>query len=172
MTGIALTLHNLNETEVLARRVASLCGCGETITLRGTLGTGKTAFARAFIRHFTPDAEEVVSPTFSLLQVYPCHPERSEGSPAAGDPSPTAQDDNYGEIWHLDLYRLKSAEEALEIGIEDGWERAILLIEWPEVIEHLLPANRLDITMEYGAKPDERVVNLQPHGTWINKLSS
>ncbi len=72
-------------------------------------------------------AEEAPSPTYTLVQTY-------EG---AG-----------GELWHVDLYRLKAPEEALELGLEDAFVAAACLIEWPERLGSYLPAERLDIVLE------------------------
>src|SRR6266568_2360327 len=69
---------------------AALAQPADIITLKGDLGTGKTTFARAFIRARGNPEEEVPSPTFTLLQIYEC------------DPAP---------IWHFDLYRLLSPED-------------------------------------------------------------
>lgn len=144
-----ITLPDITATEALASKLAALSRKGDVITLRGTLGTGKTTFSRAFIHALAPDAGEVVSPTFSLLQVY--------AAPAC-------------DIWHMDLYRLKHGEEALELGLEDGLATSLLLIEWPEVIEYLLPADRLDITLEHGNTPEERNVTLTAHGNWKERI--
>ena len=101
-------------------------GRRDVIALRGDLGAGKTVFARAFIRARTRPDEEVPSPTFTLVQVY----------------EPAGRAD--AAIWHFDLFRLATAEDALELGIEDAFGGAISLIEWPERLGRLLPASRLD----------------------------
>ena len=87
-------------TAALAARISALAASTDVIALKGDLGTGKTTFARAFIRARGARDEEVPSPTFTLVQVY--------------ELVPTA-------IWHFDLYRLQSSEEAWELGIEDAF---------------------------------------------------
>src|SRR6516162_7945065 len=92
----ALDLPDEAATAAFAARVSAVAEIGDVIALKGDLGTGKTSFARAFIRA-RGAVEEVPSPTFTLVQIY----ELAETA-----------------IWHFDLYRLKSAEEAWELGIE------------------------------------------------------
>src|ERR1700724_308472 len=90
-------------TAAFAARISGLAAPGDIIALKGDLGAGKTTFARAFIRSRGGE-EEVPSPTFTLVQIY----ELAEAA-----------------VWHLDLYRLKSAEEAWELGIEDAFSEGI-----------------------------------------------
>ena len=136
-------------TAAFAARVSALAAAGDVIALKGDLGAGKTSFARAFIRS-RGAVEEVPSPTFTLVQVY-------ELAGAA--------------IWHFDLYRLKSAEEAWELGIEDAFSEGISLIEWPERLGSLLPRYRLEITFHYGDLPDARRAALDGGGDWPERLS-
>src|SRR5690348_3602284 len=109
-------------TAALAARIAAVAQPTDVIALKGELGTGKTAFARAFIRS-RGNPDEVPSPTFTLVQIY--------------DVGPSA-------IWHFDLYRIRSPEEAWELGIEAAFASAISLIEWPERLGPLLPDRRLE----------------------------
>ena len=136
-------------TAAFAARVSALAAAGDVIALKGDLGAGKTSFARAFIRS-RGAVEEVPSPTFTLVQVY-------ELAGAA--------------IWHFDLYRLKSAEEAWELGIEDAFSEGISLIEWPERLGPLLPRYRLEITFHYGDLPDARRAALDGGGDWPERLA-
>jgi tRNA threonylcarbamoyladenosine biosynthesis protein TsaE len=127
-------LPDENATRTLAARVAAIAAPGDVIALSGPLGAGKTVFARAFIRA-RGGAGEVPSPTFTLVQTYEL----------AG-----------GAVWHFDCYRLRAAEEAWELGIEDAFRDGISLIEWPERIEKLLPADRLDVALSPGAAAGAR----------------
>ncbi len=137
-------------TVALARRVAGLARAGDVIGLSGDLGVGKTRFARAFVDAAAGDGEEVPSPTFTLVQTYE--------SPAA-------------TIWHFDLYRLNRPEEVYELGIEEALAGGISLIEWPERLGALLPAQRLDIDLAYGDQPTERRARLAGHGDWAPRLA-
>lgn len=100
-------------TACLGRVMAAILVPGDVIALRGPVGAGKTHFARALIRaRQGPAAEEVPSPSFTLVQTY-------------ADPAGT-------EIWHADLYRLGDPGELAELGLDEAMEGAIVLIEWPE----------------------------------------
>src|SRR3546814_19977744 len=101
--------------------------CSSDLLLSGTLGAGKSAFARAFVREWVGDpAAEVPSPTFTLVQPY---------------------DGPRGTVWHCDLYRLGDPEELLELGIEPGLAEAVLLVEWPDRLGPRVPAARLDLVL-------------------------
>jgi tRNA threonylcarbamoyladenosine biosynthesis protein TsaE len=136
-------------TAALAAAIATRARPGDVIALKGELGAGKTSFARAFIRA-RGSAEEVPSPTFTLVQVY--------------EPGGAA-------VWHFDAYRLRDPEEAWELGIEDAFRDGISLIEWPERLGPLLPARRLEIALSAGARPQARRAVLDPGGDWARRLA-
>jgi tRNA threonylcarbamoyl adenosine modification protein YjeE len=150
---IVIDLVDETATAALATRTAGLAGRSDIIALRGDLGSGKTTFARAFIRARSKQEDEVPSPTFTLVQVY-------ESGPS--EPS----------IWHFDLYRLRAAEEAWELGIEEAFGEGISLIEWPERLGPLLPPRRLQIALEFGNRPGERRAQLDPGTGWHARLSA
>ena len=147
---IAVNLSNEAATAALAARLAAIARPGDVIALRGGLGAGKTAFARAFIRARNSADEEVPSPTFTLVQVYE----------AASTP-----------IWHFDLYRVAAADEIWELGIEEAFVDGISLIEWPDRLGPLLPRHRLDITLEFGDQPESRRAVICGGAGWCARLS-
>ncbi len=110
---------NEDETKEFGKALAAFAKKGDVFALFGTLGMGKSVLARAFIQNFIGDSE-VPSPTFTLLQTY------------------EAPD---FEIFHFDLYRIKSAEEIFELGMEDALQGGVCLIEWPEKMGAYLPKN-------------------------------
>ena len=142
-------LADESATVELARRIAGVARGGDVIALAGDLGVGKTRFARAFIDALTGDAEEVPSPTFTLLQTYE--------SPA-------------GTIWHFDLYRLSRPAEAYELGIEDAFAGGIAIIEWPDRLQGLLPSQRLDIALSFAGDANARSAQVVGHGDWADRV--
>ncbi len=115
-------------TRRLGARLAGLLGPRDTLLLIGPLGAGKSELARAIIRARLDEAEaEVPSPSYTLVNVYE--------TPA-------------GEIWHADLYRLAGGDEELaELGLEEAFGRALVLVEWGERLGARAPSRRIEATM-------------------------
>ena len=141
-------LHLADEaaTAALARRIAAVCRAGDVIALDGDFGAGKTTFARAFIRAHCTAADEVPSPTFTLVQIYP------------------AAEEGGATVYHFDLFRLQTADEAIDLGIEDAFAEGVSLIEWPERLSTLLPPYRLDLGFRFGSTPESRTVTVSAAG--------
>ena len=119
--------HSEQDTIKAAQELAKDLSSPQIILLNGTLGMGKTVFARALIHSLCADNDlEVVSPTFTLLQTY---------------------ESDHGEIYHYDLYRIEDPEEILELGWEDASYNGITIIEWPERLGSYKPSQYLDITI-------------------------
>jgi tRNA threonylcarbamoyladenosine biosynthesis protein TsaE len=107
--------------------------------LIGDLGTGKTTLAKGIVEALgAAPADDVLSPTFSLVHEY------------EGDP----------KVYHLDLYRLDTVPELETLGLEDIWEeRAVVIIEWGERFDSQLPGDRLEIRLEHDGD-DSRIIRL------------
>ncbi len=154
---MTVTLADEAATAALAQALSRLAKAGDVIALSGDLGAGKTSFARAFINALPREEgnsapgspEEVPSPTFTLVQLY----ERAAA-----------------QVWHFDLYRLEQPDEVYELGIEEAFAEGISLIEWPERLGRLLPANRLDLQLGFGTDPATRTAELHGHGNWQARL--
>lgn len=135
------------DTVALATAIAPLLRRGDTLLLEGEIGAGKSAFARALIHARLGRIEDVPSPTFTLVQTY---------------------DDPHGDIWHCDLYRLSHPDEALELGLEEAFEDAICLIEWPDRLGDEAPANALLLSMAAGQ--DAHSVRISGPDAWKERL--
>ena len=143
-----IALPDETATHALAARIAGLARPGDAILLEGGLGSGKTSFARAFLRALGVE-EEVPSPTFTLVQAYE-----------------TAK----GPVWHFDLYRLTQPEEALELGWEEARAAAMLLVEWPERLGPLRPLDALTVSLEIEGATRRRAA-LSGGGDWPARLA-
>lgn len=139
-------------TAALARALAPRLGAGDVLLLSGPLGAGKSHFARALIlaRLAEFDAEEdIPSPSFTLVQSY-------EAGPL--------------EIWHVDLYRLSSPDETEELGLDDAFRDALVLLEWPERLEDRQPAGALTLRFEVTG-PDSRRLHVSGDARWAARLA-
>jgi len=149
MTAIERQLRSPAEMEALAAELALFAQAGTAILLEGGLGAGKSTFARAFIRALaSPGAAfDIPSPTFTLIQTY---------------------DETRIPVAHADLYRLASAAELDELGLEDLMSSHILLVEWPERLAIEAPAGSLRVTI--GGHGTTRNVRLEGEGAWSRAL--
>lgn len=122
----------------IAQEIVQVVPSGSVILMMAEMGAGKTTLAQA-ICHSLGVSSGFSSPTYSIVNHY---------------------DSDLGEIYHIDLYRLASLEEALGIGIEDYlYPQAYTIIEWPQIIEAILPDHfwRIDITV---GEDDQRRIAL------------
>lgn len=139
-----LLISSLPTLEAAIPALADALGPRRKIALYGDLGAGKTTLVQAFCRWLGAE-DTASSPTFSLVNEYSYRD--AEGNPAL--------------VHHLDLYRLKNLEEALDIGIEeilyDPW---YCFIEWPQVIEPILPDDTAKIQLDLLSGTDRRLLLL------------
>ena len=120
--------------EAWGRAVGAVLPRPVVITLEGDLGAGKTTLARALCAGIgVADLDAVTSPTFSLVQQYPAP---------------------HGPVTHVDLYRLRSDAELEALGWDELVATApVLLVEWPELAAHTLPADTIGMTLSHD--PDD-----------------
>ena len=125
------TIASIEEESVynLGRILADYVRPGVVFCLSGDLGSGKTTLARAIIRNACNNDGEIPSPTFNLVQSYEV---------GAGF-----------EIWHLDLYRLNSIEEAIMLGLEEALIEHCCIIEWPGLIKQIIPTHSIHIQLDF-----------------------
>ena len=129
----------------LGEAIARVLQPGDAVCLSGPLGAGKSTLARALIRTLTTPAEDVPSPTFTLVQFY-------EGPRL--------------KVAHFDLYRLTDPDEAYEIGLDEALDEGAAVIEWPQRLEGRLPPDRLDVEIALCDEAGGRRVTMTPHGAW------
>lgn len=144
-----LELPDTAATAALGRRLGEALAPGDTVCLSGELGAGKTTLARGAIGAWTGLDEEAPSPTYTLVQTY-------EGP--------------RGELWHIDLYRLRQGEEVWELGLEDAFQQSACLVEWPDRLGGALPRDRLEIELSPSGVGRRAV--LSAHGAWREKLAT
>lgn len=130
---ISIFLPSEEDTTRLGAWFAPRLRAGDTILLCGSIGAGKSHFARALIRARLGRAEDIPSPTFTLVQTYEADV----------------------EIWHSDLYRLSHPDEVLELGLDEAFSTAICLIEWPDRLASLTPETAISINLS--AQGDGRI---------------
>ncbi len=133
-----------NKTLNLAKQLSKVLNADDIILLNGTLGAGKSVFARGIIQSLSlfPD-EDIPSPTFTLVQQYE---------------TPNTY------IWHYDLYRLNNPEEIYETGWEDILYQDIILIEWAEKLQHLKPSRYINVTIDIDNNNLERFIKIEKIG--------
>lgn len=123
-------ITDLTELPKAAKEFVGLMGDHTVFAFYGDMGAGKTTFISELCKALGVDEDDASSPSFSIINEY-----RS---------STTAE-----LIYHFDLYRLESAEEAYDIGVEDYfYSGAVCLLEWPERIEELLPEDTVKVQLK------------------------
>jgi len=145
-----VTTYSPAETEALARRLSLWVRPGFLILLSGDLGSGKSTFARAFIRALAGGRNDfdIPSPTFTLVQSY---------------------EETRLPVFHADLYRLKSADEAEELGLADLLQSGAGLVEWPEKLPAGLTPDSLRLS--FSGTGESRTIAIQPEGAWVKALA-
>jgi hypothetical protein len=120
-----ISLPDLDATARLGTGIAGGLKVGDAVALWGDLGAGKTTLARAILKALGV-TDDVPSPTFTLVQSY----------------------DTVPKIAHFDLYRLKSAREMEQLGLEDALLDGAVLVEWPERAPEALPPDALHVRLD------------------------
>lgn len=143
-----LDLTDSAATEALGAAIAGHLKAGDVVTLSGDLGAGKTTLARGAVRALTGETE-APSPTFTIIQIY-----------QAAD----------FELWHADLYRIEDFAELAELGLEDAFEEAACLIEWPDRLGGLTPETRLDVGLGFADGGGRRAVLTAYGENWVGRL--
>lgn len=132
-------LKSIDELDQLAGEIFQLIPDFRLLIFRGDLGSGKTTLIKNICKLLNVN-QEVTSPSFSLVNQYLT--EKGE------------------KVNHFDLYRLNDVEEAYDIGCEEYFNsEEICLIEWPEIVEEMLPERRVEVNISFEGK--QRVFNVR-----------
>ena len=133
-----IIIKNIDSIEVAAQQFVQSIGDGRIFAFYGSMGAGKTTFIKAVCKVLGV-GDTVTSPTFAIVNEY-----HAQG----------------GKVFHFDFYRIKRLSEAYDIGFDDYLDSGQLcFIEWPELIEDLLPAETIRVTITEQAD-GSRVVHL------------
>jgi tRNA threonylcarbamoyladenosine biosynthesis protein TsaE len=127
-------------TRALAARLGALLRPGDVVALSGDLGAGKTCFVQGLAAGMGIQGN-VTSPTFILMRHHP---------------GPVM-------LCHADAYRLGSAEEFADLGLDDVLRQGVLAVEWAEQVAAALPADRLEVALE-STGDDHRRIRLAARG--------
>ena len=123
-----ITIKDLDHIEEAAREFIGQMGDDTVFAFYGKMGAGKTTFIKALCKLLGVE-DEVNSPTFAIINEY-----RSETTAEL--------------IYHFDFYRIKKLEEVYDLGYEDYfYSGALCFIEWPELVEELLPSDAKKVTI-------------------------
>ncbi len=154
MRSLAITSRSPEETRILGASLAPVLLPGDVISLNGDLGAGKTVFVQGLATALGT-TRRVTSPAFTIVHEY----------------------DARWPILHIDVYRLNSYQEVIDIGFEELLDPgAILIVEWGEAVVPLLPQRYLEIDMRRPPGDDSddlREITFHPRGAeWVRKLAS
>lgn len=152
--ALVCNTYSAEETRIVGASLAPVLLPGDVISLSGDLGAGKTAFVQGIAIALGVEGR-VTSPSFTLVHEY----------------------QGRFPIVHLDVYRLDSFQEVIDIGFEEMLDpHSVVLIEWGEAIAPMLPRRHLDLDIRRARdaeSEDERCLIFRPHGTeWISKVQA
>ena len=132
-----IKINNINEINMAAKQFVDAMGNNSVFAFYGKMGAGKTTFIKAVCEQL--GVKDVInSPTFAIVNEY---------LDGRGEP-----------IYHFDFYRIKRHQEVLDIGYEDYiYSGNICFMEWPELIEELLPEDAVKVTIEEDPDGSRRI---------------
>ena len=136
------------QTRQIGKRLGAALRTGDVICLQGDLGAGKTTLVQGIAQGWG-SVDAVSSPTFILVNMY--------------------RDAGQGRLFHLDAYRLDSELEAEELDLNAMLAQGPLIIEWPERMEILIPAENLWVKLDH-VDQEEREMKFMPHGRRYDDL--
>lgn len=134
-------IHGIEALAEVSNYLLSMRDKADVIAFYGSMGAGKTTLIKNLC-HRMGVTDEVNSPTFAIVNEYAT----IEGE----------------SVYHFDFYRIKKLEEAYDIGFENYFYSGNLcLIEWPEMIEPLLPDHHIRVCLRLGETDDDRIIEIE-----------
>jgi tRNA threonylcarbamoyladenosine biosynthesis protein TsaE len=146
--AVELATSSAEETRALGVALAPLLAPGDVVSLTGDLGAGKTTLVQGVARGLGVD-QPVLSPTFTLVRQYEgIHP-----------------------VYHLDIYRLDRVQDVLDLGFEELLDAGgVVLIEWGDAIEALLPDEMLEVELSIDDADERRQISVTGRGrSWARR---
>ncbi len=123
-----IKINSLDSIYEGAREFVKSMGNNTVFAFYGKMGAGKTTFIKAICKTLGVTEDIITSPTFAIVNEY--------------------RTDSCELIYHFDFYRIKKLEEVYDMGYEDYfYSGAVCFIEWPELIEELLPSDTIKVTI-------------------------
>jgi len=124
---LLINSQSFKDISLIAKRLSEILEIGDILFLKGSIGAGKSFFARCIIREYLNISkvyEDIPSPTFSLVQTY---------------------DNIKPKVCHVDLYRISFSSELEEIGLNNIYENFLTIVEWPERLGEKIPDTFIQI---------------------------
>ena len=138
-----ITIQDLSQIHLAAREFIGCIGASTVFAFYGKMGAGKTTFIKAVCEELGVE-EVITSPTFAIVNEY-----EATRSPLTPHLSPLTTHHSPLTIYHFDFYRIKRLEEVYDMGYEDYfYSGSLCFIEWPELIEELLPDDAVRVSIE------------------------
>ena len=134
-----IIIHSLEDIKRAASEFVALIGNRRIFAFYGNMGAGKTTFISALCQALGVE-DEVTSPTFAMVHEY------------HSGPFP---------VYHFDMYRVDGEESLFSTGYYDYLDHGLMLIEWSENIESLLPPDAIRLYLTYGAQEGERIIRME-----------
>lgn len=139
---IKIITKSPEETKEIGYKLGKLLKGGDVVCLMGDLGAGKTTLTQCIAKGLEVD-DYVTSPTFTIINEYK----------------------GRYPVYHFDVYRIADIDEMYDIGYEEYvYSEGVTIIEWANMIEDILPKERLDIEIKKGKKIDQREIIIDGKG--------
>ncbi len=154
-----IIIKDIDHIREAAREFINHIGTRRVFAFYGHMGAGKTTFIKAVCEELGV-SDVITSPTFAIVNEYQVAPTTQQPSPITQQPSPITQQPSPQVIFHFDFYRIKKIEEVYDMGYEDYfYSGSLCFIEWPELIEELLPEDAVKVTISQQTD-GQRIVTL------------